>query len=153
NHPSLESFVVEFFGLAGVGKTAMAQALMGMLRKQGILVRPLSRLPIAHCRKVQPKALIRANRIVAGSRPKQADALPAFVGLYKDLVKLAEGHRRGGLWISDQGLCQRVATLHKYGAPGWSSTWISQSHGRRYPPDLVVLVYASRDRVHSRRCS
>lgn len=145
--------IIEFYGIAGVGKSTLAAALLNKLQVSGVaagaalakasLYKALASRGAQDC--------ILAAKVMSVIKGRTS---PPSRGLFADLIKGRAARKQFPVWITDQGICQRVGTIHKRFQSGWEHDWLPLLRNHPAMPDAVIIVTAPaaviRNRVKER---
>lgn len=137
--------ILEFFGIAGAGKSTIARALVERMRAANLITGSglmsgagaSYGLVLAHA----PDYLL-AVKVQALIRGKPGWEALKSRALFADLVRGRLGRRTFPVWVADQGICQRISTLHKRHSSDWNSGWLPLLRHHPAMPDVVVFVTA-----------
>lgn len=149
------TYVIEFVGRAGVGKTTIARRLTEVLGLPGVETEILARNRIPVTQRIQLVDLLVSIRLaLALGVPVSREAIVRTVSVYKELVKLRYVRRGHGIRVFDQGLFLRLGRLSKLRPP-------DEKRRKAYLavlknsvlPDLVVRVDASPETLVQRRAT
>ncbi len=149
------TYVIEFIGRAGVGKTTIARRLTEILGLPGVETEILARNRIPVPQRIQIADLILSIRLaLALGLPVSRETVARTVGVYKELVKLRYVRRGSGLRVFDQGLFQRLTRLSKLRPPDEKrrKAYLAVLKNSALP-DLVIYVDASPETLVQRRAT
>lgn len=148
------TFVVEFVGLRGVGKTTLAGEVSQTLRELGAACRLE---PVGLPRKLALRLesygrLATGFALVARRRPVSWTELHRCARAYSAVGhRLAQCRRKSGVHVIDEGIFQLGARIHLATRDQDLGAICDTLLRRLPPPDLVVVVEASLETVEARR--
>lgn len=155
---SLESFIVEFTGIAGTGKTALAERVREHLREKGISCRPgkVGRLALVESL-VSPCWILGSSKALVAIFRGQSGDPPGILECWwrwgRTEVKLWGHYFEPGVHLIDHGFFQTFRSIY----PGCSRLgmyWLAHALGRCSTiPHLVVFLEADATAIIERRAN
>lgn len=146
----MESFIIEFVGLAGVGKTTICNKLYEELKKREIDCNKING-KIPFIKKVDFRIL--ANSINLIIKTKHRISKKIFSNLlisYASFIKIKYFKEIIGINLSDQGIFQSISTMRKY-SNSIEDVWNKKKCNTYGLPNLLIILYSDKDTIIRQR--
>ncbi|HLV10100.1 MAG TPA: hypothetical protein VKY40_07825 [Halanaerobiales bacterium] len=148
------SYIIEFVGIAGVGKTTIRDQLLIILRKKTDQISTFSGAKLDWKQKIDLRLFFKS--IEALFRIKH-DFIPVkrlyknWRYFYANQIKLKYYSKMPGIHLSDQGIFQVIGTMRKHSRNNRINFWNHKNISGLYLPDLLVIVKAGSEIISDRQ--
>lgn len=145
------SLVIEFVGLAGVGKTTLCNKLLERLMNENINCYKLEEnIPLKN--KISLQVFLRSFYITIKSNPGISKRLVINLkNLYVSQIRIKYAKNRKGIHLSDQGVFQVLGTLRKYSRSKHGIQFSNKKIDKLILPDLLIILKAESEMISKQR--
>lgn len=134
------SLVIEFVGLAGVGKTTLCNKLLEKLTRNKIdCCKMIGTVPAKN--RLSLEVFLHSLYITIKSKPKISKRLYTNLkNLYMSQMRIKYAKKKSGIHLSDQGVFQVLGTLRKYSKSKERIEFCNKKIVHLILPDILIFL-------------
>lgn len=147
-----KSFIVEFTGIAGSGKTCICAELYEILKIHGIKCSYINRQHLALKDRFSIKILINSLKIILHIKhTSKKRILINLKSIYENQMRVRYFKKIKKVHLSDQGIFQSIGAIRKYCQDkNCLDLWFNKIDENMFP-DLLIVIKTSTDTILKRR--